>query len=748
MRRAVLLLLVLAAVVPPTVRGQDAGAPDPELEDFRRMVRSDPFTRDGEDPIGIDARDDELRTMRLPEPEEIVEPRIPPQQGEVLTTVPGVRESAHGLDVELRGGLAIAREEMRFTSSARLPAEVQVRLAVPEGAALVSLEVCHAAGCRSGLPDRAAGALSAYDDAARARTAAPRPLPIAHARTARDDRGSAIVVRAAPVGGSSGEQPSGELIVRVGWAARTVVHGGRTEIVVPARGNDARVAEIAVRVSAIDVVAPEIDTVPAERAEIRRASSPITIRAATPVTAGTRATAEIVPCAASGAASGGAASGRCARVRVVAARPVIAPGDVVIAIDASPSTSATARGRIAPAVRALLAMLPAASRVRVVAFAARAEELGRGWASPTEIDRDAIDLAVDRALGSATRFEALWSAIEGDVRAGARVVIVGDGGWTESAESRAAVAAARARRIWLASIDVADRPTTPALRRAFEGSGFLAIDAGAAAEQAAARRDDGPLVARITAAIAPVAVRDVSLRNGGARIALGALRAGEEVRWEGPLGGALAVSLDGSTSRGTAASAELAPALSALAGGGAVALAAVDPRDLARRDAGSCHAQGPYATESAVVARTVALALAHTRRCDPPAPESAAAPAARRSGLPARVLLATLRRRVIPAARGCFRDDRRGRADYQERAELRLELADREIVGSSVEGEVEPELRACLSSALDNLEVPGFDGSVIVRWPLYTRAIAPPPVIELAPGLAADVDRMFPPEPE
>ena len=192
---------------------------------------------------------------------------------------------------------------------------------------------------------------------------------------------------------------------------------------------------------------------------------------------------------------------------------------------------------------------------------------------------------------------------------------------------------------------------------------------------------------------------------------------------------------------------ELAPAIVALASPQPIALVAIEAADRARANAGSCAARGPYATTSAVVPREVGLALAHGRRCEPlPEVQIGGEPVERPSRLPPRALLRSLRSRVIPPARACFRADRRGRGAYQERAEIRIELADREIVESDVRGEIQPALRACLLRALDNLDVPGFEGRVIVTWPLYTAPTMPPPVLELRPDVADEVDRAIPRE--
>ncbi|MBX3275577.1 MAG: hypothetical protein KF729_35285 [Sandaracinaceae bacterium] len=111
-----------------------------------------------------------------------------------------------------------------------------------------------------------------------------------------------------------------------------------------------------------------------------------------------------------------------------------------------------------------------------------------------------------------------------------------------------------------------------------------------------------------------------------------------------------------------------------------------------------------------------------------------------RSSLPAPSLLRMLRQRIVPAARGCFRDDRRGRPSYQQRAVFAFRLADREVVASRVEGTLDAGLRSCLADAMDTLDVPPFDGSVDVRYPIYTAPRLPEPVLSLGADVAAAVD--------
>lgn len=722
-------LVVLA--LPFTAHGQDAGisSADPELEAFRRMIDADPFSGGGEDPLG---RDEAIRGMSLPGPDEIVEPRISPRTGEVLTAIPGVRESAHHTHITLRDGLALVHEELHFESNARVPAEVRYRLSVPEGAVLTGLSVCQNAGCRAGMP---ANSFYAYDDAVRARSAHAEALPIAHAERTRDERGLAIVIDAAPIA-----PRRDALIAHVHWAVRTPIRGGQIRFVLPPRGNDARIVPMELSVHAVDLVSPAVNGRPIElRHETPPANVPLLVEASLPITAGLSASGYVVPCD----------RGRCARLRVVASRPEIGEGDVVIAIDASPSTLVSARGRIAPAARALVSMLPSNARVRVLTFASRAIELSHGWSSPAQLASVPLESAVERELGPATRFEALFGEMGPWVTRGVRLVVIGDGGMTESEAARAAFDAAARQGMAISSVNVADRSTTGALRAAIERVRGLAVDVGGEAEEAAGGRGDGALVARLMALLATTSVRRAGVITGSRRMDLGSLSSGEELVWEGAIETRQRVILevDGSEHAASVPDGELALALRALADEGRTGFSALDSSDLAGEH--SCHVGGPYRSASAVGTPELGIAQARIRRCESEVGSSERfleEPESRPSRLPPEALRYSLRRRVIPAARACFRDDRAGRVAYQVRVVIRMELGDREITAAEVDGSIDESLRQCLLAALDRVEIPNFDGRIRAHWPLYTEAEMAPPVLELWPEVADEVDRMVPSE--
>jgi hypothetical protein len=116
------------------------------------------------------------------------------------------------------------------------------------------------------------------------------------------------------------------------------------------------------------------------------------------------------------------------------------------------------------------------------------------------------------------------------------------------------------------------------------------------------------------------------------------------------------------------------------------------------------------------------------------------------AGMPSSPLLSMLRQRIMPVARGCFRRDRAGRADYQVRAVFEFQLADREVVSAQVQGKIADELRHCLLSAVDSLAVPRFTGKVIVRYPLATEREPLPAQVELTTDTAGRLDAVIAPE--
>lgn len=724
------LAFVFVFVLAGTARAQDAGVDagvDPETAAFQHAIDSDPWTGTGSeestDPLA--GADTHALAGVVDDPDiEQAQAPVPIRHGDMLEAISGVSETSHAIAITLEGGLAIVTETMILDSTAHHRAEVMLRLAAPPGASLVSLHVENAAGARDGVGADPSAPQSAYDDALLVRSTTPSPRPVAHAHWVENG----WVVRAAPVGTASASETEGALTVTLVWAVAVPMHGGVARLSIPARGSDPRAARPSVTLSAIDLVEPTVDGSSYERGAVdARTDSPLVITALAPLSRGPRADASIVACG----------TQRCTVLHAVGGRPQIASTPITIAIDASPSTTIGARGRIADTVRILSALLPSTTHVRWIAFAARAEELGHGV--PSDLDMARVRGAVDLPLGSATRFSALWSAIQSDAHAGDRVLIVGDGGLTSGVLETAALDAARARGVVLGTIDVADRAPMAMLADAIMASGGVTIEAGAAADRAAAGHGDDLLTELVSAAIvSPVGRLDAHV--DGRSVALGTLRAGESAFFVGP-GARADIALGDARNTARPADAAHAAILSAVASH-RLALIAVDPADL-DASAGACNADGsPRARTSSrvssIVGHGLRIAPAHRRSCAG-ATTTTTTTAPRTASLPARVLRDQLRRRVIPPARQCFRDDRGGRTRLHREISFDLVLADREIVDARVIGDIPDTLRTCLLGAFDGVEVPAFDGTLAVRWPIHTEAIPPPPVIELAPDVAREV---------
>lgn len=744
--RALPFILALAMATPAAA--QDGGLPD--------WVEQDPFSNEEDDPLGID-RSDQLERVSPTTVEEEAHAPIPVQRGEVLHAIAGVRETGHEVDVWLGHGMAVVEERMRFTSSARYPAELRYRLAVPDGASLAHLEVCSPEGCREGLIEEGAveeggaPAVGAYDEALRGRSAR-FGAPVAQAAPSEDDAGHAIWVRAAPIRPTPRDaraEPSLTLTAR--WVVSAPVRGGRVRWTLPARGRDNRIAPSVLRVRSDTLSHGAIDGIDAVERPVERAAwEPAEVTARMDGGPAVQAEAFRVACA----------GARCARLRVVSAPQPVRPRDIVLLLDASPSTAGSARGRIAPAVAALLSTLPSRSRLRVVAFAARAEPILPSPTPPTDVPLMRIARALEGEMGSATRFEAAWDTVSPWVRESSDplILVIGDGGLTTGAGARRALLEARRSGADVAFLNVADRPSTPGLRGAAETADVMVVDAGVEADRAARGHGMEALEERIRALLAPVVEPRLTARIGRRTVALGRLRAGEERVWEGVAAGPVRV-------LGVRAAAPPAPLARALADRLAVRVRSAPPlRLVAVADPSppdTCTTQGTFRAADAPVPVGTRLALADTRRCDQPvvgdgaeasAPEVEAADQPERiarlarhadqSGLPARSLLHLLRQRIVPVARGCFRDDRRGRAAYQTRATYSFRLADREIIDAEVQGRLSDALRQCLERAIDDLEVPPFEGTVSVRYPLYTRAVERPPTLTLDADVADAVDAL------
>lgn len=736
---AVWVLMSLARVraqEPTDAPPEAAGATLPDDAAVQEALRTLGAASDEDDPLGVGdvgtLRDVQVRAPRTERTEAL---RVPPVVGEVLTAIPGVRETSHRVDVRWVQGLALVREEIVLRSTADHVAEARVRLPRPEGAWLASLEVCVADRCVAAEPDastsydaawiRAAleprdapGARSSSTTGAPGRTMAAASdtanVPFFAADAHVDERGPAFSIHVAPI------EPGRARTVRVAWAAPLSVVGGIARLTIPARGNDLRASAARVSFEPGDVLAPTLQGTSTEAA--------IEIDPWTPITLSGRLPSGALRASATSFACGRA---HCVQVYAAAGSREGAREDVALLIDVSPSSFGPARGRLTPALTSLLAALPGGSEVRAWAFAARAESLVDAPTRPTEIPFAALAGATSHELGSSTRLDVALRAL-GDAR-GVHAIVVGDGGLTEGPHLDAAIAEAARRGQRLSVLSLVERPVHPRLVSAVERlGGRVLVVPSALFEGSAAASLDGHVATLFAPSVghaqlgradlgelrAGAALRHVGVASRGARVRVGRLEV--PVREANDVGLRAALAALGRAHAGEPTRLALAPKLEEEVACDALTRAVSAP---------STRVDPWMSTDT----RSCALPTA-----PPPTPSTLG------RGIPAETVLSMLRRRVVPVARGCFRRDRAGREDYATRAVFELRLTDREVAAADVVGEIDDELRECLLHAVDGLEVPAYDGTIVVRYPLYTRAHGPSLTIELHPDVASVVDRVLP----
>lgn len=667
-------------------------------------------------------------------------PDVPVREGEVVTAVPAVREQSHRVHVTLEDGLALGDITLRFGNVGSHPAEVRYRLPLPEDARLGAVRVCLEGRCRRGRAAPGDAGRAAYDAAVQSRGRTDIPRPVAHVERVKDGGTDALRIRAAPV------PTEGVLEVRLRWLAPSSVHGGTARVTLPARGTDPRAAPAGVTVQAEDLLSPTVAGSAADAAPVSLDPwVPAEVLALQETAAEPEATVHHFPCG----------DHRCVRARVHAGPRKGPPRDLLLLVDASRSTRGPARGRMAPALAALLASAPEGSRVRALAFASRADVVLEDPQPVANARLRPLLVASERDLGGATRFEAAWPHVQRWLQKGRRplVVVAGDGGLTRSDVGEAAAAAAADRGVAVHAVHVGDRDARPSLAHLVERTGGTVIHAATEAERARRGGRAAALEERLASLFVPAVLPRVELRSAGERIELGPLRAGEELVFEGRMPGRRAVLVAPglrATSRPAPPALRRPLALRALASEGdpvpPEAWVAVEEDDLRAPPESKC---GPNDSERASGIRRDAafLLLAEARACEPEKPrppdrfEPPDDPLAGK-GIPAHTVRTLFRQRVIPAARRCLRRDRRGRADHAVRAEFVFRLAEREVIDARVEGDLTEPLRRCLLGALDELRVPSFEGVVAVRYPIHTKRAPDPPQVELEEPVEEAVEQV------
>ena len=666
---------VLAAIALPTIVFAQSRATD-----FQGDVELDvPTVRHARDELdhavdeGDSASEQRIRG-RAPTP-----PDIAPRIGEALTAIPGVHERQHRVTLRFEPGKVEVSSELEFDSQASTPAEIVYRLAAPKRALITHFEICDERGCRAGQRNSDAElprALERYADLIRSRPMRDNAdtaddfehasAPSATAESVDDARGHAILIRAAAI------WPVHALIARVTYVVPLRIYGGEMFFDVLPRGTDPRAARLSLSV------------LPCAHANVFVEGSdagdePWSADAWVRTRVNVRFDATLT------------------RAREAK--------DIALLVDVSPSMRGPTEGRILPAISAILADAPDGSEILADAFAARDTPLIAESEAAAGVSLTSFEGINGAQLGSSTRVVAAEQFIRNAIRKHARktheleIVVIGDGGLTDSAESRHLLheLAHRAAHgeFRFVVVNLSDQPTRALLGNTTIEAHGIELVPMRDGEQSDLTVDDVFLRAEFRQLFEARANTNISPPHSR-----GAVPVGEKYF---------------------------------------SALPDIDD-DGAYRN--SCVRAGPAFTRDGLSSDAHPVALAAPLRCA--APPAIVINPPRASGLPAETVLNMLRTRIIPPARACFRQDRRGRADYQTRATYEFHVADREISSTEVRGEIAPALRACLEDTLERLDIPYFQGEIFVRYPVHTQSQEPDPVIELEENIRTQIDQQFP----
>lgn len=573
-----------------------------------------------------------------------------PVDGPLLSARPGTRELRHEIRIGLEGGTARIAHRIRLSNRGTYDTPITYRLPLPPGATRASLALC-IGPTSDGGPD--------------ARACVPRPVPAAR----RDPDALEVSIPSLPA--------ASDAWVAIAYAAPFPARGGMRELVLPPRRGDLRAGPSLVTVEGDGPEATLVDRPAGDSPAELEAYDAVRVRS--PV-------GERAPTIELGRSECGGAP--CFSARLVTPRPPLEAEALVVLLDGSPSVEGEARNRAREVLVALRETLPPESTVRVSAFAEVSRTLVAERSPVATLDPSQV-VAGTEGLGGTTRPDrAVHALLEaGSVGAHDRILIVGDGGFTSSAEASAFADELRRSGRRASYVDVGPRPARASLRaflsdaharyvRVADEAGE-AVDTGRrqrladALREALAREDD--LVARVVSAHGRV---------------VESVPQGAELRLVAPQ--PIRIEARGARTRRLAGDAGplVGPAEARTAEGASAGLGHDVPRD------------------------TVQIML---------------------------------RTQVVPVARACFRDDRRGRPRYSVRAELEFRLAEREVVDLAVHGSLPDALRACLLDAVSRMSVPRFAGTVLVHYPLRTLEAEEPATIELAPELEGRLHELFGP---
>jgi hypothetical protein len=686
------LVSVHAQAQPQPKPSQKRGAeqdrrPDPGVE--LELIES---TERSEDPLGIDdstGKELDQAAARLPKPKPVV--LLPAaSQGAALSSIPGVRESAHELNVKLDQGLAFVSLRSVVVSTAKHAAELAYRVPLPNTGVVTRVAVCMVSASLA-REQTARVDLPARTPEPRARTDCSEAAPEPHARAGsaatssrvsatpiEDERGRALSLRISQLA------PGGTLELHVAYVAEAKIVGGRVRFRVEPRGYDPNLAN-----TQLHVEAPRLsDLSPGAELTVE----PWTALALTASLAAKKSLR----------ADTSASDGRATWSRHFEALPP-QPAELRptwLWIDASPSMEGPARSRVSATLAALLAVLPESTDVRAFVFAARASELGRFRADEAPLVQLSDATLLD--LDAATQLSSVIALARRDLlRVRPRVVVLSDGLFDTEPRERAAMLGLSKAGLdtWLVTLGDGE----PTLADAFEH----VLRVAPLAEAALHDNDLAPL--------------EDALRSIAAKAVRG-LVAGEQL------------------------SRERAPEVRVPLRAGAHWLAYWTARDREQtRWSTPARVPPPSTSQEAPTLRSrteATPAIAALPYLDRPAPVALAD-----TGLPKESVLSMLRTQLVPQARACLRVDRKGRGDYAVGLAFHALFAEREIYQARVEGHIDATLRACLEAILPKLRVPAFSGRIRVRYPIHTERVEEPPVIELESATERQLERAFSPAP-
>ncbi|MBW2461967.1 MAG: VWA domain-containing protein [Deltaproteobacteria bacterium] len=646
----------------------------------------------------------------------------------VMVAPEDVWETVHEVSVVFRDGLATATVDMAFARSESGLSQVLYRLPVPEGAELSAFRVCNDHGCRRGLPDSGVG--DAYDLSVYA-PASSGGLPIGTV----SQTGLTVDLRVAPLG------PRESVRVQVQYLVPTELTGGVERLDLPAREPGPALRPAIVRLAASGSASLRVDGQSADVARTIELGRAVRLEASLAATTVTRSVAS-VRCG----------DADCGRIRIAAGPRAAAPVSATLLIDVSPSMLDVPPARVAAALRAIEAVLPPASTLSPVLFARHARSLGPELQPAREalgrVARVLREGGPETWLGPSTRVESALPMLVPRLRESARpVILVGDGTVSGSPETWVALRTLVASGVQITVINLADGPVAAPLAEAARRSHGMVVDLGPHLD------DPAEASRRLAVIAAPIVVANVWVEAEAGRIALGPLRSGEELTWEGRAG------VDGPVLDAGMRTAARGPR-GAQGVQGVQGVLRAQVRGLALRlGARFSDAYVPGHTLTAVQARDLSLArkrggvgvvLQGRSGAGLPAPDPrvrvlriSCGCGAYIVGALSREVLARRMQTVEPRVRGCFRRARRGRPDYQARVTFHLALAGREVESARVSGDLTPDLEACLLSAVEHLEIPRTQGRVLVNYPFVTQAEPRALPMSLPDDVATAVDALF-----